>query len=61
MSKSQCPVLVEFNPSGQCIRVEGHPGEHLAPGSAQGGYSCPRCKKLFESLDAFDSHVPCSA
>ncbi len=61
MKKFQCTVLVDSSPSGQCIRVEGHPSEHVTPRSAQGGYCCPRCKKLFASLDAFDTHVPCSA
>jgi hypothetical protein len=59
--KFQCPALVDSSPHGQCIRVEGHPGEHVTATSAQGGYSCPRCKKLFASIEALDAHVPCLA
>jgi len=57
----QCTVLVDSSPQGQCIRVEGHPGEHVAAKSVLGGYACPRCNTLFTSMEAFDSHVPCSA
>jgi hypothetical protein len=59
--KFQCPALVNSSPHGQCIRVEGHEGDHLAATSAQGGFGCPNCKKLFATIDDLDAHVPCPA
>jgi hypothetical protein len=61
MKMFQCTVLVDSSPQGQCIRVEGHPGEHVTPRPAQGGgYSCPACNKLYASIEASETHVPCT-
>jgi hypothetical protein len=55
----QCTEFVAANQ--QCIRFEGHSGEHSAgpkPSSAS-VCDCPVCGKRFASVKDFDAHVPC--
>ena len=57
--KFQCPAVVNPSPHGRCVRVEGHPGEHVASTSAQGGFNCPNCNRVFGTMPELDAHVPC--
>jgi len=58
--KFQCPARVNSSPQGRCVRVEGHPGEHVATTSAQGGFRCPNCNRVFAAIHELDAHVPCA-
>jgi hypothetical protein len=57
----QCTVVVDSIPNGECIREEGHTGEHVVPASVSGGVLCPNCKRLFGTIEECKTHVPCTA
>jgi hypothetical protein len=55
----QCPAFVA--PDQQCIRFEGHEGQHaVGPTPKAAVCNCPVCGKRFASIEEFDAHVPCA-